>query len=115
MERRRSRRKSVSLPARIESPEAAYEGIIENVSEHGLCMETDSQHLLKASMRFQPGAEYEVRFHTPSGNEIRLRCKVTWSYKVAPQGLKKKIGMEIVFPPPSFVQFYRQLGEKKSS
>lgn len=115
MERRRSRRKSVSLQARIESPGAAFDGIIENISEHGLCMETDAQHLLKPSTRFQSGAEYEVRFQASSGGEIRLRCRVAWSYKAAPQGMKEKIGMEIVFPPPDYVEFYRHLGETQPS
>lgn len=115
MDRRRSQRKPVSLKASIESPGKSCEAIIDNVSEHGLCLETDTDNLLADSTQFQAGAEYEVRFRIPSGDEIRLRCKVTWSYKAAPQGLKKRIGMEIVFPPPGYVEFYRQLGEKRSS
>jgi hypothetical protein len=108
-DRRRSKRKTVSIPAAIQSEDAGYECIVENISEHGLCLETDSQELLGTSTRFNPGSEYQVTFQTQNNESIKLHCKVMWSYKAAPHGLKRKVGMEIIFPPPNFVDFYRNL------
>ena len=103
MERRRTRRKKVNIEAKLISGENSYSGLIENISEHGLYLETDSKDLLNHSTRFGPGAEYEVKFRTDSGEEIKLSCKVTWSYKIAPFGLTKKVGMEVIFPPPDYI------------
>jgi hypothetical protein len=109
MERRRSKRKNVHIETKIVSDDESYSGIIENMSEYGISLETDSKDLLHTSTRFNYGADYKVIFKTPSGEEIQLHCKVTWSYKTAPHGLKRKIGMEIIFPPPSYVDFYKDL------
>ncbi len=109
MERRRSKRIHVRMDAEIISGDANYSGIVENISEHGLCLETDSKDLLGKDTRFNPGTEFRVKFKIQSGEQIRLHCKVTWSYSAAPQGLKRKIGMEIIFPPPAYVDFYRNV------
>ena len=105
IENRRSKRKAVHIEAEIVSGDAVYSVIIENIAEHGICIETDSADLLKSSTRFNPGKEYEIKFRAPTGDDIKLHCKVSWSYQTAPHGLKKKIGMEIIFPPPGYVDF----------
>ena len=109
MERRRSERKSVQIEARILTEQARYDGVIENIAEDGICVETESKNMLCTSTRFNPGTEYEIAFQTPDGGDIKLHCKVAWSYKMAPHGLKRKIGMEIIFPPPVYVDFCRNL------
>jgi hypothetical protein len=109
MEKRRTKRKSVRIDTEIEAEDACFQGIIENVAEHGICLETDSKDLLGTSTRFNPGTEFQIKFQTPSGDDIKVHCKVTWSYKIAPHGLKRKIGMEIIFPPPDYIDFYRTL------
>ena len=109
MERRRSKRKPVHISTRIEAHNERYDGIIENMSEHGLSVETDAKDLLGNSSHFNPGSEYRLHFQTSSGDDIQLHCKVIWSYITAPHGLKRKIGVEIIFPPPHYVDFYREL------
>jgi hypothetical protein len=106
MERRRSRRKNVNIEAKIISEGTGYSANIENISKHGISLETNSKDILDTSTRFNPGTEFKVKFQTPSGEEINLYCKVIWSYKAAPHGLKSKIGMEVIFPPPSYIDFY---------
>ena len=105
MERRRSPRKKVQIEANLISGDENFTGKIENVSQHGIYLETESQDLLSSSTRFSSGTEYEVRFRIPEGEETRLRCKVMWSYSAAPHGVTKQIGMEVVFPPPEYIDF----------
>lgn len=109
MEKRRSKRKSVYIEAELISGNAGYSGLIDNISENGICMETASKDLLGNSACFNPGKEFEVKFWMRPEEEIKLHCKVTWSFKAAPHGLKIKIGMDIIFPPPSYIDFYRNL------
>ncbi len=109
MERRRSERKNVQIDARILTEKDSCDGVIENIAEDGICLETESKNLLSTTTRFHPGSEYKIAFQTPGGDDIKLHCKVAWSYKIAPHGLKRKIGMEIIFPPPVYVVFYRNL------
>ncbi len=107
MERRRSKRKNICINAEIVLEGTSYPAIIESFSENGINLETDSKDHLSNATRFNPETEFEIRFKTPYGEEIKLHCKVIWSYRTAPHGLKRKIGMEIIFPPPSYVDFYR--------
>jgi len=109
MERRRSRRKSVHIEAEVISNGYNKSAFIENISEHGINLDMSSENALNPSTRFNPGSEYEVKFKTPSGDTIRLHCKVIWSFKLAPHGLRKKVGMEIIFPPPEYLAFYKSL------
>lgn len=105
MERRNARRKKASIEAELVSEDVNCIGIIENLSERGISVETDSSDLLSQSTRFTPGAKFQVKFKTPAGELIILNCKVIWAYKTAPHGLRKKVGMEVVFPPPSYIDF----------
>lgn len=109
MEKRRSKRKTVQIDAEFISGNAGYSGLIDNISENGICMETISKDLLGNSTYFNPGREFHVKFRIRPEEEIKLHCKVTWSFKAAPHGIKIKIGMDIIFPPPSYVNFYRNL------
>ncbi|MEN8262684.1 MAG: PilZ domain-containing protein [Nitrospirota bacterium] len=105
MEKRRSLRKKVRIEASLILEGESFSGAIENVSQHGIYLETDSREILSISKRFNPGTEYEVRFCVPSGQEVRLRCKVAWSYRAEPHGLTKHIGMDVIFPPPDYIDF----------
>lgn len=115
MEKRRSKRKRVHIEAEIISGQDNCPGMIENISEHGLCIETDSEDILGVKDRFHPGTDFEIRFRAPSGDEIKINCRVVWSFRAAPQGLRKKIGMEIIFPPPSYIDFLRASDKDNSA
>jgi hypothetical protein len=105
MERRNSRRRKTRIEAELVSEEINCVGVIENLSERGISLETDSTDILSQSTRFTPGAKFQVKFQTLSGEPITLNCKVIWAYKTAPDGMRNKIGMEVVFPPPSYIDF----------
>lgn len=106
MERRRKKRKKVHIEAEIISGSTIYKSIVENISEEGLNMDTDSIDPLSTSTRFTPGAFFGLKFNAPSGEEIILNCRVVWSYKTAPHGLTKKIGMLIVDPSDKYLEFF---------
>jgi len=105
MERRNTRRTKARIEAELISEDFRCPGVIENYSERGISLETDSSDVLSQSTRFSPGTKFQVKFQTSSGELIILNCKVIWSFKTAPDGLKKKVGMEVVFPPPTYIDF----------
>jgi hypothetical protein len=110
MERRHFERKKSRIEAELISEDIKCSGFIENLSERGISLETDSEDLLSQSTRFTPGSKFQIKFQTPAGDLISLNCKVIWSFKTAPHGLTKKVGMEVVFPPPSYIDFCQSSG-----
>ena len=108
-EKRRSKRKNVDIKGEIILDDSSCAGTVENIAENGLYMETLSEYHLNSSVRFTPGMEVNVHFQSPSGETLKLHCKVMWSYKTEPHGLTEKIGMEVIFPPPGFIDLYNEL------
>jgi hypothetical protein len=109
MEKRQYKRKNVHLNAEIISAAKVSPCLIENISGLGMNVETDAADPLSTKSRFTPGDKYKVRFNTPSGDLITLQCRVIWSYKTAPHGLKKKIGLEILDPPADYINFFKEI------
>lgn len=109
MERRRSKRKKVNIKLEIKIGDKSYPGVIENISENGLNFGTSSEGLLSASTRFNAGNEFEVTFQIPDGETLKLHCKVIWSFKTAPLGVERKVGAEVIFPPPAYIAFYNSI------
>ena len=106
MARRRSKRKIVRIEVEIVSADKSYSGFIENISNSGIYLETPSIDPLSSSTRFIPGNEFELKFTALSGAEIRMECRVVWSYKTPPQGLSKKVGLTIINPSDRYLEFY---------
>ena len=108
-EKRRSKRKNVVIKGEIIQDDQKSAGTIENISDIGIFIEIPSDNPLSSSVRFTPGMELRVHFQSPAGEELKLHCKVIWSYKTEPHGLTEKIGMEVIFPPPGFIDLYNEL------
>ncbi len=106
MEKRRSERKKANIEVEIIIGDTNYAGTAENMSDHGLYLETASANILNDSTCFVPGTDCEIRFNDHSGERINLNCKIAWSYRIAPEGIKVQIGMEIIFPPPIYLDFF---------
>lgn len=106
MEHRRSKRKNVHIEVEIISGDTSYSGSIENISKSGIYIETPSMDPLSRSTRFTPGNVFELKFTAPTGGEIRIECRVAWSYKTAPEGLSKKVGFTIIKSSDRYVEFY---------
>ncbi|UCE72691.1 MAG: PilZ domain-containing protein [Nitrospiraceae bacterium] len=105
MEKRREVRKKVNIRAEIVSDVATYQATIENISDRGIHIETNAGDPLTKEKNIVPGRTMEVKFTLPSGEALNLRGKIIWSFKTQPHGLTISIGMEIVFPPPSYIDF----------
>jgi hypothetical protein len=107
MERRRSKRIKVNLKAERISGDEKYGVFIENISEQGICMITTH---LKAHSKYIPGTDIDLRFQLSSGETLNLFCKVIWAHlKIPPDGLTDSIGLEIIDPPPQYIEFVRVL------
>jgi hypothetical protein len=96
VEKRHSNRIVIGLKAEIISDDIHYEGVIENLSEDGICVITVPT---ENTIDFAPGAILQIKFQFLSEETLNLRCKVRWSSKNKPHGLTQKIGMEIIDPP----------------
>jgi hypothetical protein len=96
VEKRHSNRIVIGLKAEIISDDIHYEGVIENLSEDGICVITVPT---ENTIDFAPGAILQIKFQFLSEETLNLRCKVKWSCKTPPHGLTQKIGMEIIDPP----------------
>jgi hypothetical protein len=106
MERRRSKRKIVSLDAEIVSGRIRCTGFTDNLSENGLYMKTSPS---ETSIDVTPGAIFDMKLqHVPEGT-LNLNCRVLWSYKNPPNGLTYSIGMEIINPPQEYITFIETL------
>jgi hypothetical protein len=105
MERRGFNRKNVNIDAEIITDDSTYTGIIKNISERGIGLETTSENPLSAKTRFPAGTKIQIRFHTSPEEVMMLNCKVVWSFKTGTQGMIKRIGLEVIFPPPNYIEF----------
>jgi hypothetical protein len=108
-ERRKHSRKIVNLDAEVTSGDFTCHAVIDNVSERGMSLTTDSEDLFGHRSRFTPGLKLIVKFTTSAGESISLNCRVRWSFKTGPDGIKRKVGLEVVFPPPSYIEFCKSI------
>jgi len=106
MERKCHRRISVNLEAEIITGCKSYAGVIENVSEYGICIKTS----LSEIVMIIPETTLKVKFKTTE--EINLQCKVVWVLinKIPSSGLRYKMGLEIIeSPSPEYKEFIKTL------
>jgi hypothetical protein len=106
MERRRSKRKTVSLDAEIISDSMRCTGFTDNLSENGMYMRIFPS---ETSIDITPGTIFEIKLHHVSGVILHLDCRVLWSYKNPPHGLTYNIGLEIITPPQEYKTFIETL------
>ncbi|UCH81200.1 MAG: PilZ domain-containing protein [Nitrospiraceae bacterium] len=107
-EKRRSKRKNIRIDGEMIVDDLVIACHIENISEHGIYVEIDSNDPLDLSSRISVGTELSIHFQSLSDELLKVHCKVIWSYRAEPQGLTEKIGMEVIFPPPGFIDLYNE-------
>ena len=92
MEKQRRKRITVNVHAELIVEGKIYAGVIENISECGICV---SASLSEFAMII-PGTRLDIKFAS-AGNQINLQCTVIWVLmnKTA-KGLRYKMGMEII-------------------
>ena len=109
MERRRSKRLTYNLNAKVRSGGFTYDGSIENVSEGGVeYLLTSLDH---TTDDFKPDKIIELNFETPSGKVIALTCEVKWFLKSTRGNKKLTLGMKITNPPIAYKELIASLAE----
>jgi len=103
-ERRRSRRVSVSLKAERLSCTNNCSVFIENLSDTGI-------HMITAPAKnpglFVPGAAVDLKLKTANGATIKLQCNVKWAYDNSAEDMTNSVGLEIIDPPESYLNFLK--------
>lgn len=106
MENKPGNKKIVSLNAELIADDISYAGIVELISGNRIYLignpSSDSNY-------FHTGTEIDLKLQLSSGNEIKLPCKVTWSYKTPPYGLTHSMGMEVLEQPREYIEFLNKL------
>lgn len=103
MEKRQHKRKLVSLNAKIISGGTTYSGIIVNLSEEGIYMLTATSDV---TIDFNPESRLRLVTELPTKEILGMECNVKWfQKKTSPRGPKFKIGMEIIDPPLTYLEF----------
>ncbi len=107
MEKRHSHRIKISLRAERISGDNRHGIFIENISESGINIIIANEKTLR---EFFPGNDVDLRFRLSSGEALNLRCKVRWFCPDAPPDIMtESIGLEIIDPPPRYIEFVRRL------
>ncbi len=96
MKKRHTERIAAGYKAEIFYGNKRYPGIIENLSASGVNVLTDP---LDSDIDFLPEDSIDLKFESPTGEEVILNCKIMWSSKMPPHNLRHRIGMEIIYPP----------------
>jgi hypothetical protein len=107
MNKRSSKRIPVRLEAYIFSGEKTYMGFIDNVSEGGF------QYLIVTTIQapkdFKPEKIIQLLFQIPSGETLKLFCKVKWYLKSSTDKKPATLGIEIIDPSSKFKEFIKTL------
>ncbi len=105
MDKRKNKRKVISLDARIISDGQVYSGIIINLSEEGLFM---VNAISRITIDFTPGSTLKLVTQLPTNEILNLDCDVKWfQKKTSPQGPTFKMGMSIIDPPSQYRNFVK--------
>ena len=96
MDRRQFERIILGFDAEIIHKGETYSGVVENLSESGVCIISYQAEL---NLEALEGESLELKLSTFSGEILTMKCKVSWTAKVRPHKLTSRIGLEIIDPP----------------
>lgn len=82
---------------------SSYAGVIENISASGVNVLTDT---LSPGITFKPDEPIELKFETPSGEAVIIKCSIMWSSPIPPHDVRHRIGMEITELPWEKTAFF---------
>jgi hypothetical protein len=106
MEKRAFKRTSVKCEGNFIFDNISCVAYIRNVSALGVNAIITPMH---CSPDFVKETKQELKLNTPSGATITLNCTRKWSSAIAPQGLTKEIGLEIIDPPIQYNELLNTL------
>jgi len=103
MERRGSNRSAGKYKTEILYGNNSYTGLIENISWSGVSVLTDP---LSPEIEFTPDEFSDLRFISPEGQTVTLKCRIIWSSKIPPDNVRSRIGMELMERPWDEIAFF---------
>jgi len=106
MDKRKAKRKIVTIMAELIYGERHCASVIENISQKGVYAVVSPPG---ASFNFTPDSPVELKFEFPAGEQWHLHCRIQWSYKTPPHELTSSIGMEIVDAPSSYIEMLESM------
>ncbi len=107
MQRRRSERIPLNLPAKILLGGKPYEGTLVNVSEDGIGSSVTS--VVEAQEEFIPVNNIQLHFQDTSGKIMDLNCELAWFSRSDDDSRMITIGMRILNPPLMYKVFIKTL------
>lgn len=99
MDKRRSKRKTIGLKARLVSRSINYSGYVRDFSEEGICVALEPSAL---STGIPASVTFIVEFDTPSGETLSLQCRVARSQEgLNRDSSSQMVAMEIIGQRPT--------------
>lgn len=108
MEKRESKRISLSVDAEITTRGNSYSVSVENISQRGMCLVAPTSETVED---FIPGTTLGISFAAPTGEKISQHCEIKWLRIDAEPliGLIYSIGLQAIAPPPIYNEVYMKL------
>ena len=103
-------RKAVQFPAQLISGDERYNGFVINMSVRGVGMFVNTS-FPENTINCTRGSVLGLELVTPTGELLTLQCEVRWiRIQESPsEGLTTSMGMEVIAPPPGFMQLFNNL------
>jgi hypothetical protein len=105
-EKRAYKRIAANLEGVLLTDNISYVAFIRNLSEHGLNTIITP---LKTSVNFTLKEKIDLKLNIPSGKTINLLCRKRWSHDISLSRLTKNIGVEIIEPHLTYIEFINTL------
>ena len=103
-------RKAVQFPTQLISGDERYDGFVINMSARGVGMFVNTS-FPESTINCTRGSVLGLELVTPTGELLTLQCEVRWiRIQESPsEGLTTSMGMEVIAPPPGFMQLFNNL------
>jgi hypothetical protein len=105
MERRSSERFTAGYRTEIIFGNNSFPGVIENISWSGANVLTDP---LAPEIDFSPDEFIDLKFVSPAGETVILKCQILWSSKIPPGNERNRIGIQLLERPWDKIAFFFQ-------
>jgi hypothetical protein len=103
MEKRSSERVTGKYRTEVIYRNNSYPGVIENISWSGANVLTD---LLSPEINFLPDESLDLKFVSPEGETVILKCIIIWSSKISPENDRHRIGLQLLERPSKEIAFF---------
>ncbi|MBI4837549.1 MAG: hypothetical protein HY806_00015 [Nitrospirae bacterium] len=99
-------KKIVSFKAELSSESTAATGFIENLSRDNIIFV--KAFPVSKSLNLIPGETVNVKFHSDSGKELCLNCKVKWAFSPL-HNLTQNYWLEVADPQTGYEEIFQTI------